>query len=294
MTSPDVQPSRKTEATGLGLTKTEKFNVRLVEAWHSVPTLSRLSMWMTRRHIRLQFEIILHNIFETHHFERLTKANYDNGILVCANHRSYVDNFAIAVRAMRYIPKDVRMIAPARTEGIFDAPYGVFVNFFLTFMNIYPPVVRSSRGSMWGKQVIQILTDLLLKGRSAVFIHPEGGRNKGDDPYKLLPAKPGLGKIIHSTRTEVFPVFLQGFPKKPKEFISANYGKNKCKAPLVHAIMGESIDFSRERAMPASPEIYREIGRRLMDAIEALSVEERQLRAQLAQPQPSAQFPRKP
>jgi 1-acyl-sn-glycerol-3-phosphate acyltransferase len=267
-----------------GLTPVERFNVRLVERWHSVPALSRFSGWLARNFARREFELILSNILEDHHFERLEKGNYDNGIMVCANHRSYVDNFAVAIRSMRYIPRDVRMTAPARTEGLFDKPWGIFLNFFLTYMNMYPPVVRSSRGALWGKQVMQILTDLLRRGRTAVFIHPEGGRNKGPDPYHLMPAKPGLSKIIHSTRCDVFPVFLQGFPRKPGEFIKANYRRGARSEPLVHAVMGEPLDFSAERALPASPEAYREIGRRLMEAIAELSEEEREIRARRSIP----------
>ena len=264
-----------------GLTRVEQVNVGIVERWHSVQVLSSVSTWLARNVARRQYEMILRNILADYHFERLSKANYDNGILICANHRSYIDNFSLAIRSMRYIPPHVRLLAPARTEGLFDKPWGIVLNFFLTYMNMYPPVVRSSRGAVWGKRVIQILTDLLHRGRIAIFIHPEGGRNKGSDPYDLLPAKPGLGKIIHSTRCEVFPVFLQGFPREPKKFLRANYSTQGKKEPLVHAVMGESIDFSAERAQPASPEIYREIGRRLMNAIVQASIEERQIRAAL-------------
>ncbi|MGI9043848.1 MAG: lysophospholipid acyltransferase family protein [Gemmatimonadaceae bacterium] len=274
MTEPNSPPAR----TGRGLSRVESFNVRLVELWHTVPALSSISIWLVRNVGRRQFELVLGNLLREHNFERLRDADYDNSILVCANHRSYIDNFAIAIRSMKHIPRDVRLVAPARTEGLFDKPWGIFLNFFLTFMNMYPPVVRSSRGAMWGKRVIQLITDLLLRGRIAVFIHPEGGRNKGSDPYDLMPAKPGLGKIIHQSKARVFPVFLQGFPPSPKAFISANYRKSASTAPMVHAVMGEPLDFSAERALPASPEVYRAIGRRLMSAILAASVEEREIR----------------
>jgi 1-acyl-sn-glycerol-3-phosphate acyltransferase len=272
-----------TTNNGLGLTKTELFNVRLVERWHSVPMLSRLSSFLGRNAARGEFELILHNILADHHFERVANANYANSVIVCGNHRSYLDPFAMAVRAMPHMPKGTRYIAPARTEGLFDKPWGIFLNMLLTGMNMYPPVVRSSRGSIWGKQVIEILTKLLLEGNAALFIHPEGGRNKGKDPYDLLNAKPGLGKIIHATRAEVFPVFQQGFPNTPRGMLRANFRRGAASKPLVHAVMGEKIDFSAERAQPASPEIYREIGKKLMDAIRAASVEEREIRAQMGE-----------
>ncbi len=280
MTSPsEIPKQRESSSTRPGLSRTEDLNVRLVEAWHSVRALSKLSNWLSRHVANREFELFLSNILQDHHFERLQKGNYDNGVLVCANHRNYVDNIALAIRSMKHIPYDVRLLAPARTEGLFDKPWGIFLNLFGTFMSMYPPVVRNSRGAMWGKRVIEILIDLLNRGRATVFIHPEGGRNKGNDPYDLLPAKPGLGKIIHQTKADVFPVFLQGFPRSPKAMFRANHQRGA--RPLVHAVMGEPIDFSAERAMPASPDLYREIGRRLMEAIVALSVEEREIRRSL-------------
>lgn len=257
-------------------------NVRFVEKWHSIPPLHKASVWWARNISRRQFALILYNVVEDHHFDWLEKANVDDGILICGNHRSFLDPFAIAVRAIPRIPRGVRFVAPTRTEGVFDKPWGLLVNFSLTFMNMYPPVVRSSRGAIWGKHVIRILTEMLLEGRVAVFIHPEGGRNKGPDPYDLLPAKPGLCKIIHSTRATVFPVFQQGFPSTPGGFFRANFLRRPGSPPLVHSVMGEPLDFAAERAKPASPEVYREIGTRLMDAIRACSVEEREIRARSA------------
>src|SRR5687768_10604857 len=87
-----------------GLTRVEQVNVGIVERWHSVPALSSFSTWLARNVARHQYELVLRNILADYHFERLTTANYDNGILICANHRSYIDNISLAIRSMRYIP----------------------------------------------------------------------------------------------------------------------------------------------------------------------------------------------
>lgn len=261
-----------------GLTRIERLNVRAVEAWHSVPLLSAFSRAVGRQFCRRGFELVLGNMLRDHHFDRLAKADWSRGVLICANHRSYVDNFAIATRAMRHMPKDVRIVAPARTEGIFDRSYGLLLNFVLAGMNIYPPVVRSRRGVRWGQRVVHVVTALLQRGSVLVFIHPEGGRNKGSDPYRLLPARPGLGKMIHQSRAQVFPVFLHGFPRAPGKFIRANYRRGRRANPLVHAVMGEPLDFSAERGRPASPRLFSEIAERVNEAIRAAAEEERRLR----------------
>lgn len=272
-TSPEVEtPDRYP-----GLNKVERANVRMVEAWWSVPILSAISVWMGTHVARRQAALATHNLVEYHNFERIRNANFDNGILLCANHRSYIDNFAIAVRAMIYMPSGVRSLAPARAEGLFDRRWSILVNFFLTYMNIFPPVVRSARGALWGKRVIEILSDLLRKGRVAVFIHPEGGRNKGDDPYKLMTARPGLGRIIHSTRAEVYPVFMHGFPRTGSAYLRAMLRRPAI--PSVHAVMGPPIDFAEERARPGSPRLFSEIAQKVNEAIMIVSAEEREIRA---------------
>ena len=70
-------------------------------------------------------------------------------------------------------------------------------------------------------------------------IHPEGTRNKGADPYALLPGKPGLGRLVRSCHpdTLVLPFFVLGisnsvvtevtrklFPSARKEPIRMHFG----------------------------------------------------------------------
>lgn len=261
-----------------GLTRIERFNVRAIEAWHATPFLSRLSVFLGYHVSRPAIKLVLGNIVRTHHFERVAEVPREQGILLCGNHRSYLDPFAISALAYDHMPAKVRFVVPARTEWLFDRWWSLIANFVLTCGNIYPPIVRDRRGSAWGKQVIEILIGLFNQGPIVVPIHPEGGRNKGPDPYRLRPGRPGLGKIIHQTRAAVFPVFLHGFPQGPVAVLKANYRPGARQHPLVHAVMGPPVDFSFERAQPGSAALYYDISQKLIAAIAALMEEEKALK----------------
>jgi 1-acyl-sn-glycerol-3-phosphate acyltransferase len=261
-----------------GLTRAERFNVRAVEAWHRVHLFSRLSARLGYHLSVRGINALVGNLVRPHHFERLLDVPLENGILLCGNHRSYLDPFAISALAWRVLPPTCRFVVPSRTEGLYDRWWSLVANLFLTFGNIYPPVVRGSRGGAWGRQVTQTLTDLLNSGRVVVPIHPEGGRNKGPDPYQLLRGRPGLGKIIHQSRAAVFPCFLHGFPRGPKALLRANYRRGARANPLVHVVMGPPVDYRAERAQPGSPALYYDISQKLIGAIAALMPEERALK----------------
>jgi 1-acyl-sn-glycerol-3-phosphate acyltransferase len=262
-----------------GLRPVERFNVRAVEAWHRVPALSVASRLVARHGTRWLVEASVGWTMRAHGFDQLAALPADRGIIICANHRSYLDNFAIGARAMRGIDSRRRFVIPARTEGLFDVWYGLALNAVLSGVNIYPPVVRASRGAAWGKQVIGILTRLLRDERVVVLIHPEGGRNKGPDPYALLTARPGLGRIVHESGASVVPVFLHGFPRTPREYLTMARRRLVGAAAPVDAVMGAPIDFSAERELPGGPALYYEMAQRITAGISALMPAERAIRA---------------
>lgn len=262
-----------------GLTRIERFNIAVIERWHRVPPLSGLSVFIARFIIRPLFQLTLGWLVAAHHVEHLRAVSRARGILLCGNHRSYLDNFVIGSCAMGELPVRTRYVVPSRTEGMFDAWYGLVLNALIGGFNIYPPVVRSKRGHDWNQHVITILSDLLRNEQVAVLIHPEGGRNKGDDPYTLLPARPGLGRIVHQTGACVVPFFLHGFPRDLRAYGAAAIARLRGGAPSVQLVMGAPIDFTHELALPESPTLFHSMAQRITAAISDLMPEERALRA---------------
>ena len=123
---------------------------------------------------------------------------------------------------------------------------------------------------------------LLQEGGAFVGLHPEGKRNKSDDPYTLLPARPGVGRIIQATRgrATVIPVFVNGLGNDIVRQIAGNYLK---KGDAVTIVFGEPIDFGDLTAGASTAERHQRISEYALDAVRALGEEERVLRAKLTQ-----------
>lgn len=272
----------------LGLTRIERFNLRAVEAWHRQPLCSAASVLGGRFVTRWLVEAMIGWLVRSEGFARLRDIPADRGILICSNHRSLFDNFAIAPRAMAHRPLLQRFVVPTRTETLYDRWWSLAVNAAVGALNIYPPIVRSARGAIWGQRVIAILTALLRDAHAVVLIHPEGRRNGNPDPLALLPARPGLGRVMYESGAVVVPVFLGGFPRTPAEVLRAAADRLRGLPPPAVALMGDPIDLSALRAQEASPALYRAISQHVLDAIGALGRDALALRRRPAAPTSNA------
>jgi 1-acyl-sn-glycerol-3-phosphate acyltransferase len=116
---------------------------------------------------------------------------------------------------------------------------------------------------------------LLKKGGTFVGLHPEGTRNKTSDPYTLLPAQSGVGRIIQAARVSVIPVFVNGLGNDIVRQVASNFTKSG--AP-VNVVFGGPIDFGDMLDAPASPRLHRRISERCVEVLAELGEEERALR----------------
>ena len=111
---------------------------------------------------------------------------------------------------------------PVRSNFFYDTPAGFVVNGVMSFFAMYPPLFRDKRRTALNALGLDELAGLLRSGETLVGIHPEGRRNPGTDPYQLLPAKSGVGRLIHAARgVAVVPVFTNGL--LPEKFDVAPY-----------------------------------------------------------------------
>ena len=106
-------------------------------------------------------------------------------------------------------------------------------------------------------------------------LHPEGQRNKTDDPYTLLPAQSGVGRIIHNSRATVLPVFINGLGNDIVRQVASNYTKT---GGDVNVVFGKPIDFGELLDAPSSPRTHRRIAEKCVEVIGELGQEEKQLR----------------
>jgi len=75
----------------------------------------------------------------------------------------------------------------------------------MSFLAMYPPIFRERSRAALNLVGLDELAWLLRRGGTFLGIHPEGTRGKGDDPYTLLPAQPGVGRINPQIRRDGAP-----------------------------------------------------------------------------------------
>ena len=167
-----------------------------------------------------------------------------------------------------------------RSTFWYDHPLGLLTNAMVSGMSMYPPIYREVEKRSVTRLGLDFLAAELQRPGTLVGIHPEGTRNKGDDPYDLLPAEQGFGRVVLSARPIVLPVFINGM---------ANDFIHECRSTLDGSGMpiimsfGPPVEFGE--MLEADPQRLRAqvaIGRRVLEEIAALGSIERAERETLA------------
>ena len=216
------------------------------------------------------------HLHHVHHIERLRPLLPDKSFILVANHRSFFDLYVLTASLLRWGMRQ-RIVFPVRANFFYDTAAGFVVNGAMSFFAMYPPLFRDKKRTPLNALGLNELAGLLRAGNTLVGIHPEGRRNPGDDPYELLPAKSGVGRLIHAARgVAVVPVFTNGLlPNDLARQIKSNFDGTGRK---IHSVFGAPIDFTSELAEPASPRLFTKIAERCLDAVRELGREERALR----------------
>jgi 1-acyl-sn-glycerol-3-phosphate acyltransferase len=221
------------------------------------------------------------HLHRVHHLERLRPLMPDKSFILVANHRSFFDLYALTAQLLRSGMRQ-RIVFPVRSNFFYDTPAGFLVNGAMSFFAMYPPLFREKRRASLNALGLNELALLLQQGNTLVGIHPEGTRNTGDDPYTLLPAKSGVGRLIHAARgVPVVPVFTNGLlPNDLPRQIMSNFDGT---GTLIHSVFGEPIDFGSLLAEPASTRLFSRISEACLDAVRVLGREEQALRVARAE-----------
>lgn len=212
-----------------------------------------------------------------HGFERLPRFAADESFILVANHRSFFDLYVVTAELVRRgLPQ--RMIFPVRSNFFYTSPLGLFVNGVMSFFAMYPPIYRETKKAALNVASLDELTWLLRRGGFFAGLHPEGTRKKDDDPYTLLPAQRGVGRVIRDAGVPVIPVFINGLLNDLPEQVKSNFARNGRKIVVV---FGEPVDFGELMQAPSTPKVHQAIANRALEAVAALGSEERTHRAAL-------------
>jgi 1-acyl-sn-glycerol-3-phosphate acyltransferase len=211
-----------------------------------------------------------------HGLERLPAWDEAGSVICVANHRSFFDLYVTMAELVAHgLPH--RILFPVRSNFFYDHPLGPLVNGVMSFFAMYPPIFRERKRAALNLASLDELASLLRRGGFFVGIHPEGTRNKGDDPYTLLAAQSGVGRVIRKAKVPVVPVFVNGLVNDLVEQVRG--GLTKTGTPI-HVVFGAPIDFGSLMDDGESPRTYKRIAERCLDAIADLGQEEKALRGE--------------
>jgi 1-acyl-sn-glycerol-3-phosphate acyltransferase len=280
--TPVEVPFARPDLVALGastLKPIEKAQIRIIRRSFEPGNVDETLRWCQRTIGARWIDLCTKNLRHLYGLERLPPLDPKKSFICVANHRSFFDLYVVtAMLVRRGMPH--RMLFPVRSNFFYDSAAGFFVNGLMSFFAMYPPVFRERNRATLNLAGIDEVVWMARRGGAFIGVHPEGTRNKGNDPYALLPAQSGVGRIIRHAEAAVIPVFINGLINNLWRQISSNATKNG--EPIV-AVFGEPVDFGGLLSRAPSPRLYKQIAERAVEAIGALSREERELRATLAE-----------
>ena len=206
--------------------------------------------------------------------ERLQRLPRDRPILLVANHRTFFDLFVLAWILVGRFGLRARVSFPVRANFFYQNPLGLLFCLFFSGGSMFPPFFRDAKKRAFNTHAVQILVERLRQPGNLVGFHPEGTRSKGGDPYDLLPAQPGAGKLVLDARPTVLPAFVTGLSNSLGGELWANLLGRR---PVV-AVFGEPIPPERW-AEGSRLALQKRCADELLEEIRKLQPEERATRA---------------
>ena len=229
-----------------------------------------------QRHLgSLWIKICTYNLMNVFGIEHVQNSDVSRPLLLVANHRSFFDMYTVSSVIFRQTTRPIKLFFPVRAKFFYDSPIGWFVNLVMGWWAMYPPFFREDREVRkreFDKFSLNRLIQLAATGEAHLIgFHPEGKRNLNDDPYEMLPAQPGIGKVIYSAKPQVIPVFIAGLGNDlPKQVLGNWTGGEK-----VRIWFGEPVDLSEFYTKSDRIRTHKEIADFLMTKIGELGEKDR-------------------
>ena len=224
-----------------------------------------------------------YNLMQVYGLEHIEGASRERPILIVANHRSFFDMYTVSTVLFRHTNWRKQLFFPVRGRFFYQSPLGLFVNLVMGWWSMYPPFfaagdrpIREKRA--FDKYSVRLLSEICRNGPGNIIgFHPEGTRNKSDDPYSYLPAQPGVGKLIKDASPQVIPVFIAGLGNDlPRQVLGNWSGGDKIR---IH--FGAQIDFEQYLAKKDHMRTYKEISELVMQKIADLGEQDRAIYAKI-------------
>jgi 1-acyl-sn-glycerol-3-phosphate acyltransferase len=262
------------------LSPLERAQLALIRQTFDARSVGRTIQWL--QHHLGQHWILLSTdrLHRVHHINRVPPLSPDQSFIVVCNHRSFFDLYVVVSNLIR-AGFHQRIFFPVRSTFFYDNPLGFVVNGVMSFFAMYPPIFRDRKKAVLNAAAMDEVVRLLRQGGTMLGYHPEGTRNKGD-PYKLLPVRAGIGRLVHGARVPVVPVFTNGLRVDGLATqVKSNFDGTGIP---IHTVFGAPIDFGTLLDQPANQSTFKQIANRIASTISELGQEEKQLRAEAGDP----------
>ena len=260
----DVEPALQPSQEELDLLPPITLRMYLIADW-----MLRKANWVSRIWISTFLRIVLF-VTGGRRFQLQGQVNLDTlteetSAILVANHRSFFDFFVISWATVTRSRLTRRILFPVRHEFFYDRWLGGFLNMVMTGMAMFPPIVRGKAHVRFNRFAIDRLVQELSSQPTFVGIHPEGKRNTGD-PSHLLPAQPGVGKLVlDAEAAHVIPVFVLGMGNNLALETWRNW---TCPDRYpIHICFGDDIDFTDLRARGSRASTHLKASQRCLEAI---------------------------
>jgi 1-acyl-sn-glycerol-3-phosphate acyltransferase len=264
------------------LSRMEKLALRFGELSNEDPR----GKWLQTRFLRgvsyVWVRAAIANRMFVEGLEDLMALRPETGVMLVSNHRSFFDQYCMLLACyMGPVAWSKRLYFPVRSNFFYDQPLGMFVNAAVAGGAMYPPIYRQADRRALNDEALEKMVDILHGKGNVLGMHPEGTRGKGPDPYELLPAQPGVGKLALVAKPVVIPAFIRGLGNNIVEDIRINFTKAARRDKAVISVFGDPIDFTDLMAEKPRPTLYKKCADRFMVEIKKLGEREKELRAQI-------------
>ena len=218
-----------------------------------------------------------YNIMNVYGLEHVEAASHERPLLLVANHRSFFDMYAVSAMLFRMTKWRKQLFFPVRGRFFYQYPLGLLVNLVMGWWSMYPPFFATGDRPIPEKRTFdkfsfRLLADLARNGPGNIIgFHPEGTRNKNDDPYSFLRAQPGIGKLILEAKPQVIPVFIAGLCNSLPRQGARTWNREQ----VLRSHFGPLIDLSDYLNRPDRLRTHKEIADAIMGKIGELAEQDK-------------------
>ncbi len=253
----------------------ERFAFGISDAMNRNPLLKRAGHTFLRTFGATWVHVCTRNLLTVEGLEPLASLRPPGGVVLACNHRSFFDLYVISSVLLRKTDWIRGMYFPVRSNYWYERPDGIIVNGIMSAWAMYPPVLRDPRRKSFNEYTVDFLADVMTQPGAVLGIHPEGTRNKTDDPYTLVAAHPGIGQIVRRSNPLVIPAFILGLSNDIARQVRGNFDGT---GERIQIVFGAPMDFTAMQSAPAKLRTYKTIADRVKDEIQRLGTIERAMR----------------